>query len=107
MNDVQHFEAARALAERILAESGKTTEERLAFLYRTVLSRRPYADEVRLLTAALARQRAIFDRDPHAAKAIVRAGESKPRGVAPEPETAAWTLVCNLVLNLDETLTRN
>ncbi|HVL11311.1 MAG TPA: PSD1 and planctomycete cytochrome C domain-containing protein [Gemmata sp.] len=107
MNDVQHFEAARALAERILAEGGKTTEERLAFLYRTVLSRRPDADEVRLLSTALDRQRAIFDRDPQAAKAVVRAGESKPRGVAPEPETAAWTLVCNLVLNLDETLTRN
>ena len=38
MNDVQHFEAARALAERMLAEGGATDESRIAWLYRTVLS---------------------------------------------------------------------
>jgi hypothetical protein len=107
MNDVQHFEAARALAERVLGEGGKTTEERITFLYRTVLSRRPDAEELRLVSAALAKQRELFDADPEAAKKVVQAGESRPRGVAPDAETAAWTLVANLVLNLDETVTRN
>ena len=41
MNDAQHFEAARALAERLLAEGGSTDENRIAWLYRTVLSRHP------------------------------------------------------------------
>ncbi|VTT98438.1 peptidylprolyl isomerase : Uncharacterized protein OS=Planctomyces brasiliensis (strain ATCC 49424 / DSM 5305 / JCM 21570 / NBRC 103401 / IFAM 1448) GN=Plabr_3000 PE=4 SV=1: PSCyt1: PSCyt2: PSD1 [Gemmataceae bacterium] len=107
MNDVQHFEAARALAERVLAEGGATTEQRVAFLYRTVLARKPEADEVRIVAAALAKQRALFEADPAAARKVVRAGESKPRGVAPDPETAAWTMIANLVLNLDETVTRN
>src|SRR4029079_13633529 len=75
MNDVQHFESARALAERALAEGGKTTGERLAFLYRTVLPRKPDADELRLLTAALAKQGELFDADPAAAKKVVHAGE--------------------------------
>jgi len=107
MNDVQHFEAARALAERTIAEGGTTPEERIAFLYRTVLSRRPDADELRLVTAALARQRELYQADPDAAKKVVRVGESKTRGTAPDDETAAWTMVASLVLNLDETLNRN
>ena len=34
-------------------------------------------------------------------------GETEPANVAPAPETAAWTMIANLVLNLDETITRN
>ena len=107
MNDVQHFEAARALAERVLADGGNTTDERLAFLYRTVLSRVPTADETSLLTASLQKQASLFTADPDAAKKVVNVGESKPKNVAPEIETAAWTMLANLVLNTDETLNRN
>jgi hypothetical protein len=107
MNDVQHFEAARALAERVLSEAGKTTDERLTVLFRTVLSRKPDADELRILARAFAKQRELFAADPAAAKKVVRAGESHPRNVAPDVEVAAWTMIANLVLNLDETVTRN
>ncbi len=107
MNDVQHVEAARALAERALAEGGKTTDERITFLYRTLLSRRPDVDELRLVAANLAQQQKLYQADPAAARKLVAAGESKPRGVAPADETAAWTMIANLLLNLDETLNRN
>ncbi|HEY1186877.1 MAG TPA: PSD1 and planctomycete cytochrome C domain-containing protein [Gemmata sp.] len=107
MNDVQHFEAARALAERAISEGGATTGARITFLYRTVLSRKPDAEEVRLVTAALEKQRALFAANPAGAKKVVTAGESKPKGAAPDVEVAAWTMVANLVLNLDETVTRN
>jgi hypothetical protein len=107
MNDVQHFEAARALAERALAEGGKTTEERITFLYRTVLSRKPDAEELRLVAASLAKQRELFAADPKAAAKVVHTGESKPKGIATDVEVASWTLIANLVLNLDETINRN
>ncbi len=107
MNDVQHFEAARALAELALAEGGKTTEDRVAFLYRTVLSRKPDADELKLVTEALATQREMFAAKPELAKKVVLAGESKPKGIASDADTAAWTMIANLVLNLDEAVTRN
>jgi hypothetical protein len=107
MNDVQHFEAARALAERVIAKGGPTTEGRIVFLYRTVLSRRPDAEEVRIVTRALAKQRELFKADPEGARKVVNVGESKPRGVAADDEVAAWTMVSNLVLNLDEVVTRN
>lgn len=107
MNDVQHFEAARALAERVLSEGGRTTEERIAYLYRTVLSRKPDADELRLVAGAFAKQRELFAAEPTAAKKVVQTGESKPKGVAPDVEVASWTMIANLVLNLDEVVTRN
>jgi hypothetical protein len=107
LNDVQHFEAARALAERALSEGGADDKSRLRWLFRVVLSRAPDEKESGLLTEALAQQRYHAGADEKAAEAIVGAGESAPKKVAPAPETAAWTLVANLVLNLDETVTRN
>ncbi len=107
LNDVQHFEAARALAERILTEGGADDPSRLRWLFRTVLSRVPDEKESGFLTDALAQQRYHAGADAKAAEAVVKAGESVPKNVAPAIETAAWTLVANLVLNLDETVTRN
>ena len=107
MNDVQYVEAARALAERALAEGGKTTEQRITFLYRTVLARKPDAEELRLVAGALEKQRELFTADPASATKVVAVGESKPRRVATDVETAAWTMIANLVLNLDETIARN
>jgi hypothetical protein len=107
LNDVQHFEAARALAERVLTDAGADDKARLQWLFRTVLSRLPDEKESGLLTDALAQQRYHAGTDATAAEQVVGAGESVPKKVAPAVETAAWTLVANLVLNLDETVTRN
>lgn len=107
MNDTQHFEAARALAERVLAEGGDGDPARIDYLFRTVLSRRPSDRERGLLIEALARQRALYSQAPEAAVRAIRVGESIPKNVAPPAETAAWTILANLVLNLDETVNRN
>jgi Protein of unknown function (DUF1553)/Protein of unknown function (DUF1549)/Planctomycete cytochrome C len=107
LNDVQFFEAARALAERTLAGGGPSDDGRIAFLYRTVLARTPDADEVRIVSTLLNKQRKLFEGDPAGAAKVVAAGESKPKRLAPDAETAAWTMVANLMLNLDEAVTRN
>ena len=107
MNDVQHFEAARALAERTLSEGGHDTKERLTFLFKLVLSRSPVVDELDELTQALQTQLELFSADETAAKKVVNSGESKPTNSAPALEIAAWAMIANLVLNLDETVTRN
>jgi hypothetical protein len=107
MNDVQHFEAARALAERVLTEGGADTNSRLEFLYRTVLSRRPNDDEIRIVTAALQKQLELFAAENDAATKAIHVGESAPKKVAADLATAAWTMIVNLILNLDETVVRN
>ncbi len=107
MNDVQHFEAARAFAERILTEGGATPAERIAFAYRAALSRRPAPEDVALVGDALKKFTAEFDQSADAAKKVISNGESKPKPALAEKELAAWTLVANLILNLDETINRN
>jgi mono/diheme cytochrome c family protein len=107
MNDVQHFEAARALGERMLTEGGTTPAERIAFGFRVVLSRAPDAVEAEVLAAQLAAHAARYTRDEPAARKVIAHGESKPRPQLPPAELAAYTLVANTILNLDETLNRN
>ncbi len=104
MNDVQFFEAARAFAERILSEAGPSAGERIEFAFRTALARRPEPAEAALVKAALDRHAAGYQQNPAAAGRMIRTGESQPRTGLQEPELAAWTLVANLVLNLDEAL---
>jgi len=107
MNDIQHVEAARALAARTLIEAPADDAERIEWLYRTVLARPPSAAEATIVAGALAGNRARYEADPEAARQAIAHGESKPpAGLAPA-ELASWTLVANLMLNLDETLTRN
>jgi len=107
MNDVQHVEAARALAERMLTEGGSNEPERIAFAYRTVIARSPEAAELAIVTQQLAAHLARYKQDEPAAQKLISLGQSKPKaGLAPA-ELAAYTLVANMILNLDETLSRN
>ncbi|MDB5390122.1 MAG: Protein of unknown function (DUF1553)/Protein of unknown function (DUF1549)/Planctomycete, partial [Planctomycetaceae bacterium] len=107
MNDVQHFEASRAFGERILSEGGATPAERITFAYRTVLSRIPHSDELAVVQDALQQYLTRFQKDPDGAAKIVKVGESKKKSNQPDSELAAYTLIANLILNLDETVMRN
>ena len=106
MNDVQHIEAARALGARLMKGGGATPAERIEFVYRTVLARRPDAAEAAIVLEAFSTHLEKFLAHPELAAQVVRNGESKPPPGLFEPELAAWTMVANLVLNLDETVTR-
>ena len=107
MNDVQHFEAARKLAERMIVEGGKTPAERIRFGYRAVLARAPEALEADVVSKALAQFAERYQKDPASAQKALRVGESPVRAGMSEPELAAYTLIANLLLNLDETVMRN
>ena len=107
MNDIQHVEAARALAARTLTEGGVEDTARIGWLFRAVLARPPSAAETKVVADALAGNRARYEADVQAATQAIQHGESKPpAGLAPA-ELASWTLVANMMLNLDETLSRN
>ena len=105
LNDIQFVEASRVLAERVLKQIPNDAQ-RLDFLYRIVLARSPLPAELPVLTAALADFKASFGHSADAAKKLVTYGEHPPDPALAVPELAAWTLIANQTLNLDETLNR-
>lgn len=106
MNDIQFVEAARFFAQRVLLEGGGSLDDRLRFAFLLVTSRAPVPEEIAALAAVFDEQRAHYVADPAAAEALLRVGE-KPRDAKLDAaDHAAMTIVANLLLNLDETLTK-
>jgi hypothetical protein len=112
MNDKQYVEAARHFAQRILQEGGASDESRLEWAFRTATGRRPRASETAVLLDLLQRQRAEFAGDPAAAAAFLDSATTLlnpnhlQRDRSGDPELAAWTVLANLLLNLDEVITK-
>ena len=106
MNEPQFIEAARGLAERALREGGSTTDERLTFIYRLVTSRSPGAKDLGELRSALADLTVHFTSQAGAAKQLLATGESGPVGRDEPAIVAAWTMIANVILNLDEAITK-
>jgi hypothetical protein len=106
MNDEQFVEASRHLAERILLEGGSNTQERINFVFRHLLARAPDPDEAQVLAEQLAEHSKRYREDPEAATRLLSVGESKRNDSLDAGEVAAWTMIANLMLNLDETLTK-
>ncbi|MEX2561567.1 MAG: DUF1553 domain-containing protein, partial [Pirellulales bacterium] len=106
MNDTQYVEVARRLAERIMTEAPSSPEERSAFGFRLATARRADPDEVAVLARTYSEQLAEYQSDPEAAAKLVAVGDSKRNESLDVAELAAWTMVANLILNLDETVTK-
>jgi hypothetical protein len=106
LNDPSFVEAAGALARRVLREGGKDTATRLAFAFRLCTGRVPRADELRVLARVHEEQRTLYLQDRPAARALAGAGAAGGQVGADEAELATWTAVATLLLNLDETITR-
>jgi hypothetical protein len=106
LNDITYVEAARALAERMLRDGGADDAARLRYGFRLCTARAPRENEAAILTSSLARFRQQYTAHPAAAAKLIATGESKPDPNLPAPELAAHTSLALLLLNLDETLSK-
>jgi hypothetical protein len=102
LNDPASFEAARALAVR-MAGAGDDPRARVAFGVKLVLSREAAAAEIDRLLTLQQDERAHYASRPGDA-ALVLAGLESP--AADPADMAAWTVVANVLLNLDEAITK-
>jgi hypothetical protein len=102
LNEPLFVESAQALALKTLDEGGATDAARLDYAMRRVLSRRPSAEEAHELLGLLEKEQAHFSDGKHDPLAFAPA---VPRNASPA-QTAAWTAVVRVLLNLDETITK-
>lgn len=107
LNDPQFVEASRALAQRLIQSGDAGVSQRIDLCYRLATSRPATAREIEILTELLEKNLARFRANPEDAKQFLTIGES-PRDESIDPiEHAAWMVVAQTILNLDESLTRN
>ncbi len=106
MNDVAFLEAARKLGERMMKDGGPQPEQRLDYGWSLALARPPSGAETQLLLETLQRFEKRYRADPKAAEEFLANGDSSRDKTLDTAELAAYTTVASLILNLDETITK-
>ena len=106
MNNIVFVEAARHMAERLLAVEGDS-DARLTHAFRMVLSRAPRPEELSVLRADFAAYRAEFAKNPEESKKLLKIGDKPSSKGLDQADLAAYTLIANTLFNLDEAITRN
>ncbi len=110
LNETLFLECARGLAQKTLAEGGTDDRDRSVYAFRRCTGRQPNDKELAVLLAFLAKQTAKFsatDAKPWDLAANDPAHPpTLPKGMTPA-QAAAWTALSRLLLNLDETITKD
>jgi hypothetical protein len=107
MNDEAYVEMALAFAGRVLKEAKGGPEMKIEFAFKAALSRPPRPVEMKFIKALLLKRHAYFEKNPKAAADIAGSvkGWKVPEGLD-AGELAAWFFITNILLNLDETITK-
>ncbi|MEM9364575.1 MAG: DUF1553 domain-containing protein [Planctomycetota bacterium] len=101
LNDPQFVEAARHLATEAIEQTGNDSEATLQVIASRVLCRELTTAEAAILIDSWDEFLDYYQENPQAASQLLEVGESEAR-LELSPTLAAWTLVCNQVMNLDE-----
>lgn len=105
MNDIGYVEAARVFAQNTLKQK-TSAEDRLTLAFRTATGRQPTPNELATLGKVLHKIHARYQADPAGASKLIHVGDSPPDAALNPVELAAYTGVMNLILNLDEVVTK-
>ena len=106
-NETGYLEASRKLGERMLKEGGADDASRTAYAFQLATGRAPTVNETRVLVRSLAKLRADFTARPDDAAKVIKVGASVPDSTLSAVELAAAAGVANMILTLDETITKN
>lgn len=106
MNDPQFVEAARNLAQQTLVHGGDSVDGRLDYLAKRLLCRPLAAAELPVVQASLADLSAYYAGHAEDAQQLLAVGESKPDSSLDAAALAAWTMLANQLMNLDEVLNK-
>ncbi len=105
LNDPIFVEAARKLAERAMAQE-QSSAARLALMFQLASGRAPDDQDREILGRSFERMLAAYKADGKAARAFLAVGASPADSSLPAAELAAYAAVANMILNLDEVITK-
>ncbi|MDN5213271.1 PSD1 and planctomycete cytochrome C domain-containing protein [Fulvivirgaceae bacterium BMA12] len=105
LNDVTYMEAAKVFAESVL-KNNNSDRERLEYAFQLATSRKPRQQELGVLENRLSQLKAYYSNALEEAKKVCLIGEYELGDKIDFAEHASFTLICSLILNLDETITR-
>lgn len=109
LNEPIFVDCARALARKTLVEAGNTDSQRITYAFRQALSRMPTDAELARLKLLLEKENRRFDRGKLSPNQVISGADTPPAdlpaSIAPA-QWAAYTVVSRVILNLDETITR-
>ena len=105
LNDVTYVEAARALAERVMKEHDAVAD-RLGLAFQLATGRSPDAEEQKVLQGSFERSFEAYSATPDEAKAFLSQGQRPIDAGLAVADLAAYSAVCSMILNLDETLSK-
>jgi len=106
LNDIQFVEAARFLAQAALKEAGDKPENRIDFMAKRLLSRPLKPEELTVVQGVLNDLLEHYKAHPEEAKKLISVGEAKADPGMDPAGLAAWTMVANQLMNLDEVLNK-
>ena len=108
LNDEAYIEMAMAFAGRILTEAKGAPELKISYAYKTALGRAPHAAETNYLKKLILKRRTYFEKNPKEAALLISGakGWEPPEGMD-KGDLAAWFFIANILLNLDETITKS
>ena len=106
LNDPAFVEAAQALARRVAAAPETEVKKRVTFAFRICLARAPTVAESDRLASLYEKELAFYKTDEKAAEKMAASELGKPKDGGNLAELAAWTVVANVLLNLDEMITK-
>jgi hypothetical protein len=107
MNEVTFVEAARGLAELMIKKGGTSPKEKITTGYRMATGFTPDSETLAIMLKNFNRRNNQFKQDKEAAKSLVNTGESSYDSSLNIEELAAYTVTANVLLNLDQVLTKN
>ena len=106
LNEITYVEASRVFAERILRKAGPTFNERIQYAYQVALARLPSSTEQKIVRGTYQKILKNYQGDRKMALSLVNIGQSPRIEELDLMQHAAWTGVASMILNLDETMTK-
>ena len=95
------------LAQRVIDEAGRETHQRIEWLFTCALAREATDGEITIFSEAVRQWSTEFSAQPESARKLIGVGETPATDKYDATELATWTMAANLLMNMDEFVTKN